>query len=222
MLGTKKQIMSKESFVKLCKTVERLDEKLRSEIHADGIYQHGVKESYSYIPFYETHRLYELFSAIRKREEGYREEIRLLDVGAGTGRIVYLAKRCGISAVGIEFHAPYVEYGRTAYKLSEDELQVRNAFELEPEFLGKFRVIYTYMPLNDQLRMSELHWSMASKIQNALRSENYRVDFVEMLPRYYPMSSVSGYADEGSGNYRTWIPNGIATMHVRSQSFSSM
>jgi SAM-dependent methyltransferase len=189
MLDNKKPIMKLSAFEKLVRKTDKTDWKIRSEMYDTETFEHKVDESWSYVPFLRGEKLYELFSGIRRLEDILCRKISLLDVGAGTGRIVYLAKKCGISAKGIEFHRPYVEFGRKVFKLSKDELQVQNAFDLSVEFLLQFGIIYTYMPLKDTARMTELHFSLVNKIQSFKEKDgegSHSVIFAEMCRVYYP------------------------------------
>jgi SAM-dependent methyltransferase len=189
MPDSKKPIMTFSKFQHLVFVTNKIDWKVRCKMYDTETFKHKVDESWSYVPFLEEEKLYGLFSGIRKLEDILCQKISLLDVGAGTGRIVYLAKKCGISAKGIEFHQPYVESGRKAFKLSKDELQVQNAFDLSVEFLLQFGVIYTYMPLKDTARMTELHFSLVNKIQSFKEKDgegSHSVIFAEMCRVYYP------------------------------------
>jgi SAM-dependent methyltransferase len=194
MLDSKKPIMTVPKFKHLVFLTDKIDLGIRGKMNDAGIYNHEVKESSPYIPFHHVEKLYELFSGIRRLEDILCRKISLLDVGAGTGRIVYLAKKCGISAKGIEFHKPYVEAGRKAFKLSKDELQVQNAFDLSVEFILQFGVIYTYIPIKDISRMTELHFSLVNKIQSFKEKDEegiHSVIFTEMCRVYYPWTFVS-------------------------------
>lgn len=174
-----KSFPSLTAFRKKVELVDEIDQSIRSVILQDKK-DHRSKESYPYIPFREDKILYFMFRKLHEGFSRYNRRFSLLDVGAGTGRIVALAKMCGIPARGVEFHAPYVELGREFYELSPEELIVENGFNLKFDFLKEFTVIYTYMPIRNSMRMSALHFHLESQ---AL----YGTLFVEMLPAYYPM-----------------------------------
>lgn len=151
------------------------------ESHLDG---GESSEFYPYIPVYEVLGLHKLFFLCKL------QNLSLFDVGAGTGKIIMLAKFCGIPAAGLERQCVYVEAGRKVYGLSEEELMLEDAFEISPEILSKFGVIYTYMPIRNSKRMTELHFSLYSKVPKG-------TFFAEMLPEYYPLFEMA--------NYRTWF-----------------
>lgn len=161
------------------------DEEIRRALRDTEQFNHKIVGSFPYIPYTGTRTLYEIFSGIREAYENrtyYPDGGKFLDIGAGTGTIVKLAKDFGLSAVGIEFHEPYVIAGRKLHGLSDEELVLENAFNLHREFLTQFQVIYTYMPLCNSDKMSELHFQIFRRL-------DYEAVMVEMLPNYYPMDN---------------------------------
>lgn len=152
---------------------------------------HRVKESYHYIPQTGDFELWSLVNFLHNRvrinysNTPFPHPV-VLDVGAGTGAKVRMFKDCGFSAAGIEFQYEYVKAGRKAHKLSHNELLWMNAFNITEEFLEGFSVIYTYMPLHNTKRMTELHNILWQKAQLG-------TIFVEMLPRYYPMNMARNF-----------------------------
>lgn len=139
------------------------------------VFQDNSVVSYPYIPMHDSVGLYEVFCMAKKNK------LSLLDIGAGTGRIIALAKFCGISAAGLEYQELYVKAGRKLFGLSEEELFVGDAFEISPETLSEYGLIYTYMPIRVAERMTDLHFSLYQKSAPGTK-------FVEMLPSYYPVN----------------------------------
>jgi SAM-dependent methyltransferase len=181
------RFLTQKEFGKQYDLIEDIDLSIISVICKEEL-DHKSKESYPYIPNHYFESLYFIFSNMWEYKHKYPRspifKLSLLDVGAGSGRIVALAKACGIQAKGVEFHAPYVELGRKFYELSEDELIVGNAFDLKNDFLKQFSVIYTYMPIRNDARMAALHFHLESQAGDS-------TTFIEMLPRYYPMRHFS-------------------------------
>lgn len=175
--------MQYREFADLYKKIDEKDRQLIRKLDYEGKLRHGVRESYDYIPNHGTKGLYEAFSHIKiTLENAYRHDIGFIDVGAGTGRIVKLAKEFGFNPVcGVEFQEQYVKLGRKEYRLSDKELVVKDAFTLDAEFLKDFRAVYTYMPLIDRKRMSALCFHL-----NNIAKES--TVFVEMLPEYFPLN----------------------------------
>jgi SAM-dependent methyltransferase len=176
---------TKKSFIEYSRKLEEFDQEIRMSLSASHSYQHDRRqESYPYIPYDAVENLWDVFQFILYEKKFYGMkyvEFDLIDIGAGTGRIVALAKYVGLSAVGLEYHAPYVELGRKYMELSEEELLVGDAFQIEKEFLQKISNIYTYMPLHNHARMTELHFSLFLKARPS-------ANFLEMLPIYHPMN----------------------------------
>lgn len=161
------------------------------------ISQEGVKASkennqkgyFPYVPFSSGGvYFYELFTELyAKYIHGVswmgRDKIKtptFLDVGAGTGRIVKLAKTFGFNARGIEYQQEYVNVGRKMHNLGPDELICMDAFDLTTETLKDVDIIYTYMPIGQSNLMTNLHlWLVKESMNDTL--------FVEMLPSYYPV-----------------------------------
>ena len=184
------KIPSKKAFYDWCEESSWKDYEIRKALSEADLYNHPLEKdgSYPYIPFSADAALYDLFEKISKMRASEttvieRDKISLLDVGCGTGRIVWLAKKFGLSAKGLEYHEPYVKLGKEYFGLSDEDLMVGNAFDLKYDFLKQFRVIYTYMPLYKPVEMTRLHFSM---YYEAAR----HTIFVEMLPSYYPMSEL--------------------------------
>lgn len=194
--------LTERNIARLMLSTEKIDREIRQSLSAADLYHHSaeVKGSYPYIAFHDEQRLCDFFRMLLQKHQSVypNRPLKLLDVGAGTGRIVYLAKRFGIPAMGIEYHEPYVKLGREYFGLSEEELVVGDAFEMSVEFLAPITVIYTYMPLYNPLKMSELHFSMYHKTQ-------YGTVFAEMLPSYYPMNEFrrlpQNLGDAGESGY---------------------
>lgn len=178
-----------EKFLEYLDWLDKKDDKIRAKL-PDNIYYHDVKESYPYIPERYHRELFNLISFLKtptkaKYSERFPSPV-VLDVGAGTGRIVRMLIDNGIPAAGIEFHYPYVEWGRKVHKLSYNELIWKNAFDLDAEFLSGFNVIYTYMPLCNGFRMTELHFHL-------WKNSAPGTIFIEMYPLYYPMNMARIY-----------------------------
>jgi SAM-dependent methyltransferase len=189
-------VIDEKKFEKFVEEIREKDLDLIHSLDASNTFYHGVQESYPYIPFIHSQELRFFIEMLKNRRQEFEWEKHkiptpcVLDVGAGTGRIVKILKEFGIQAVGIEFHEPYVKLGREAYGLSEQELVLGDAFEMTREFLAGFNCIYTYMPLCSGKRMTELHFSIFQKIlPNTI--------MVEMLPNYYPMSQFKRYNPPG-------------------------
>lgn len=194
---------SYKDFLEILTELDSQDDKLRNKFDSSDTHHH-VQESWPYIPQHSDHRLYQ-FVVMCEQLGKYLAEykslteataslfgrpdlqlpqkafcLKVLDVGAGTGRIVKLLKECGINAAGIEFFEPYAEAGRKKFKLSEQELIVGDAFKMTPEFLQEFNVIYTYMPIKNPRRMSELHVQL-------FHTTSCSTVLTEMYPVYYPL-----------------------------------
>ena len=185
--------MNKTKFYEIAKEVTKVDydtvDSLRDSREYTGEKHRVTSESndgyFPYISIY-TDRLYPMFCRVMEHFSDSRsvDEIRFLDVGAGTGRIVRLAKEFGFQAEGIEYHSPYVEAGRKAHGLSEEELMVGDAFDLDSRFYRQFDVIYTFMPILDKKLMCKLHTHLVYEAT----ADAFPVLFVEMLPEYYPLN----------------------------------
>ncbi len=185
-----------DEFSKLYRDITDGDDEIGYQIRKEN--PHNVIGSYPYIPFHDDDTLYYIFVKMLENKQKSYMPLTLLDVGAGTGRIIHLAKFMGIAAKGIEFHEPYVTTGRKLYGLSEEELIVQDAFTLTPKFLEQFSVIYTYMPLYDSVKMTGLHCHLAS---NARRGTT----LVEMLPSYYPMCHFRTLYNEKRDTIPNWL-----------------
>lgn len=173
-------------FEELCRESDQIDKGIQNGLNLKKILNHNFKGRWNYIPFHHENILYELFSRIVEKIPSSFKEPSILDVGCGTGRIVWLAKQFGIKAKGIEFYNPYVENGRKFFNLSEEELIVQDAFDLSEEFLWQFSVIYTYMPISNKEKMGELHLNLRNKTR-------YPTILAEMYPVYYPVSHLKLY-----------------------------
>ncbi len=199
-MNKNQEIPSFEDFEKFGQEISRQDDDIRNSLQSIGQYKHDLgKESYAYIPMSDLRSLYGVFKHVIYLKENFKRydkdfEIDLIDIGAGTGRILLLAKFLGLKAAGLEYHEPYVKFGRELFGLTEEELIVGNAFNVSPEFLQKSRVIYTYMPLHNHTRMTELHFSMYLKAASSTR-------FIEMLPQYYPMNLAWKIREESGSNF---------------------
>lgn len=163
---------------KFVRDITEQDEVAVNSLYASNTYYHKREESYPYIAFQESDVI---FSLLRFFTENQNKPAVVLDVGCGTGRMVAIFREFGVEAYGVEFYQPYLELGRKLYAFSDEVLVQGDAFLLSKEFLQKFSVIYTYMPLHDSKRMSELHVSLYGKVSGGTY-------FTEMLPRYYPVN----------------------------------
>lgn len=172
---------TEQSFESYLLEIEKIDRKIQRAITKEGVYCHNVEGSFEYIPMHNSDVLFSLITFLVTDEIFAKKPATVLDVGCGTGRIVKILQDFGIKARGIEFHSPYVKRGRKGFKLSEEDLVVGDAFEITPEFLSEFSVIYTYMPLYNRNSMVKLHLELYMKAQ-------YGTILVEMLPEYYPMN----------------------------------
>jgi len=182
---------SMSEFADWMRESERKDDEIRHTLKAVGKYDHDLQKegSYPYIPFHGYRYLHEVFSMVLKEKP---ERRGFVDIGCGTGRIVYLAKRCGIPAKGLEYHEPYTKLGKEMFGLSEEDLVVGNAFDVSDKFLCGFSFIYTYMPIMNPRKMTQLHVSLMEKA-------GYRTTFLEMLPKYYPMNTAQISGDHWFG-----------------------
>jgi hypothetical protein len=201
-----KKYPSIEEFYKFADGIDDLDDTMRDTLQESGLYTHNLqKESYPYIAMHNSMQLYNVFQTIfnlkKVMEVSSKFQYDLTDIGAGTGRIVKLAKFFGLKARGLEYHEPYTKLGRTLFDLSADELIVGNAFDVSKKYVQESFVIYTYMPLHNHDRMSELHFSLYSKAKTGSW-------FVEMLPRYYPMNiaGVQGFKNQAPGFVASCVP----------------
>lgn len=198
-------------FLQESEKCDRIDKQILEKLGAES--KHRVEGRFSYIPFQEERTLYDMFQEIRKRLDYnfYTRDYptKFLDVGAGTGRIVRLAKFCGIDAVGVEFYQPYVEEGRKMMELGQDSLICRDAFTLDAEFLREFLVIYTYMPISRPPDMSRLHIHLFCNIQRP-------TVMVEMYPYYYPMNVV--HRSQSLNN--SWLSDKVKAVVEASPHFS--
>lgn len=177
--------MNKNSFIKLYDEICEKDGAAKALLNAQRNREHNVPGVYPYIAFQDEHDLWDLFQALFQKFKG-KENVRFLDVGAGTGRIVDLARKYGFGkAVGVEFFEPYVIAGKEMHKLGESDLLVEDAFNLKWDFLKDFNVIYTYMPIRDSRKMSQLHCHLVAEA-------GWKTIFVEMLPQYYPVAVYMG------------------------------
>lgn len=158
------------------KEIDAQDSELRDALRMAGKLQPPMNGAFPYIPFHGVSDLYDLFINLVE----YHQKPTLLDVGAGTGRIVALAKFMGIDAKGIELNPDCVIEGRKLYGFSEEELMVKDAFELDREFLKQFDVIYTYMPISNRDLMGKLHMHLYAN------AGSWAI-LAEMLPDYYPV-----------------------------------
>ena len=182
-----------QKFVQYWEKMEKKDDKLERELDREGKLYHDVKESYFYIPFHGDYTFFDMISFIRNyKPRWHKRDIKVLDVGAGTGLKVKILNDYGVDAVGIEFQEEYVKVGRKAWKLTSEQLIVENAFNLTREFLSQFTHIYTYMPLRDPIRMGQLHVFLYSMVM-------HDTFFMEMLPSYYPMDLLGKNTKEKFG-----------------------
>ena len=176
-----------KNFMKKARMIDVLDEQL---YESSRTFPDRKKEGYfPYIPYVYLSDLYMVFLEIWMRNLEYKQvdkEIRFLDVGCGTGRVVKLAEIFGFKSFGVECLENVAMIGRNAYGLSEERLIWADAFDLDEEFLSRFDAIYTYMPIADRELMGKLHMHLVSKSRKNDSSYGNTL-FVEMLPRYYPV-----------------------------------
>lgn len=181
------------------KEIEKKDFQLIDALQMAGKLQPPMKGAYPYIPFHGVSNLYDLFINLVEyhQKRAYKKRLKptLLDVGAGTGRIVTLAKFMGIDAKGIELNSDCVIEGRKLYGLSEKELMVKDAFELDREFLEQFDVIYTYMPIAEPGLMGKLHMHLYA-------TAGIWTVLAEMLPQYYPVKLAKKLDDHWTNGLR--------------------
>lgn len=179
--------MKYEEFLEQYNEIDQKDEATVEVLRRRGQYSHGDKFAYTYIPLNSARSLWNVFEGITNYfldKNKFRKDDpiipHLLDMGAGTGRIVKLAKAYGLKASGAEFYEPYVRLGREIHGLSEDELFVLNGFDATGSMLNKYNVIYTYMPISFPTEMSRLAAHLNYEAA-------YGTIFVEMLPSYWPL-----------------------------------
>ena len=179
-------MITKETFFKLVNKTNNLESNLYDSFLS---IDHNKRDVWNYIPFRHANSLWEVLQALKVEFPG-RKNLGFLDVGAGSGRIVHIMKKTGLfsKVCGVEFHKPYVNFGRKLYKLNSTELICKDAFTVDREFLKDIHMIYTYMPIRDKNIMGNLHnylWncSLADRVM------------VEMYPVYYPVNVLS-YTDK--------------------------
>lgn len=179
--------ISIDDFIKI--SDETLEKEYRSaslkKIHHDQ-----STGAFRYIAQEHAYQLYTLFSQaetiIKKNTWGDKDkfQVTFLDIGCGTGRILRLAKLFGFKVKGVEFHKPYLDYGKKVYRLTDEELFCMDAFDMTPEFLSGVNLAYTYMPMRDAAKMSKLHIDFYTKLPACCL-------VAEMYPLYYPMNSLN-------------------------------
>lgn len=173
--------MTKEKFSRLCTDINKKDKEILDILNGE-IYQKAFpnKDYYPYIPFNIQTELYHVFKRISEADFPRS----FIDIGAGTGRIVKLAKEFGIEKVcGVEYSKICVEMGRQYFNLTDEELICKDAFELDYEFLCKYKYIYTYHPISNPNLMSKLHVHLVN-------NSSYGAVIIEMLPSYYPVKNI--------------------------------
>ncbi len=115
---------------------------------------------------------------LRVRENGGT----FLDVGCGTGRVLALARYLlGMKVIGIECIEKVAKAGMKAYDVP---IIVGDAFDIVNQKWmadNNITVVYTYMPISNALRMTELHLHL-------FKSLAHRSVRIEMLPRYLGVS----------------------------------
>jgi SAM-dependent methyltransferase len=179
---------SLEKFRKIEQNATNIDRIARGNYSEDDIAEN--KNFWYYIPFCNEEDLFEAFSLAKENLERnvlpYRknQNIRFLDVGAGTGRIVKIAKDFGFDAFGIEYEEEYIKAGRNAFGFSEKELFQKDAFDIDMDLLKDVDIIYTYMPVRHRELMGKLHCQLYSRAK-------YHAILLEMHPVYYPANSVA-------------------------------
>ena len=186
------KIMSLEKFRKIEQNASEIDRIATRNYSESGNYNCDRRENkdfWWYIPFTHTEDLFHALSLVKKSQEEtvlpYRsnKKLKFLDVGAGTGRIVKIAKDFGFDAFGIEYEEKYVKAGRKAFGFSEKELFQKDAFDIDADFLKDVDIIYTYMPVKNTELMGKLHTQLYSRAV-------YNTILLEMYPVYYPASWV--------------------------------
>lgn len=174
--------------------VVEIDRAIKMVISQENIYSKKVGY-FPYIPYggNDTHekgivKLYQIFLELSKYIIAPYNNIKpstvFLDVGAGSGRMVKLAEFFGFEARGIEVQEKYVELGRKYYRFKKDQLIVKDAFDIDQEFLKDIRIIYTYMPISRRELMTKLHMHLYSNAE-------CNTVFAEMLPDYYPLDEIA-------------------------------
>lgn len=121
-----------------------------------------------------------------------------MDVGAGTGRILYMAKQAGFRVKGVEYNPELVKIGKKYFGLTDEELICKDAFDLDREFYSEANIIYTYMPIQDSIKMGKLHVHL---VLNSISYSSYDPIFVEMLPQYYPIRNLTSLISRIFVNY---------------------
>jgi SAM-dependent methyltransferase len=190
------KIMSLEKFRKIEQKASEIDEIATRNYSEVGCYydKRENKDFWWYIPFHQTEDLFHAFSVAKKNLEKnvlpYRknQNIRFLDVGAGTGRIVKIAKDFGFDAFGIEYEEKYIKAGRNAFGFSEKELFQKDAFDIDMDLLKDVDIIYTYMPVKNEELMGKLHCQLYSRAK-------YQTILLEMHPVYYPTNVLDDSKD---------------------------
>ena len=154
-------------------SLSNTDGRIRREFHEEDPSKPGY---YPYIPMGNSWSIISTLSG-----SGFKDgELKFLDIGAGTGRIVALAKYLGYKRVcGVEVNPVWVKAGRKAYGLTAAQLICQDAFDMDKAFIDKFDRIYFYCPIADHTLMRKLFIQIYDlACEGAL--------LVEMLPNYLP------------------------------------
>lgn len=180
-----------EEFKEIYNRITNIDEPVTYALHRGKPHGHeGKKEYYPYIPLHGAKELYEVFCKVVEAQTDTNkyidgrvlESLEFWDIGAGTGRIVQLAKEFGIKNTrGLEYCQEYVHAGRELYGFSSEELMCMDGFDVDHKFMQNVGIVYTYMPIAKSELMTKLHCHLVSLAA-------WGTAFVEMLPSYYPMS----------------------------------
>jgi SAM-dependent methyltransferase len=182
--------MELKEFQQIERSATDTDYLAREYLPKDADFKGINKDFWWYIPFGHTEDLYDAFSLAKDKTEknilpyGSSKKIRFLDVGAGTGRIVQIAKNFGFDAFGIEYEQKYVKAGRKVFGFTEQELFQKDAFDIDTDFLANVDIIYTYMPVKNKELMGKLHNQLYSRAM-------YNTILLEMYPVYYPACALS-------------------------------
>ena len=170
--------MTENDFLKYYHGIDDQDVAIKSALHSADLYKHNVEDSWEYISFHNFPELFRLLKELRVMFSKLSPTI--CDVGAGTGRMVRIFRDFGFKSFGIEFHPPYVQYGRKAFDLSSEELMLADAFKIPDDIYRSANVLYTYMPVRNAKKMAELHLHLYNVAKPG-------TILVEMYPVYYPV-----------------------------------
>lgn len=157
--------LTKKKLIEIIKEVDNLD--ISAYYHPKN--KEKCPNYFRYIPFKWNGLHYFLddkskfssfwfFSTIMKVSKGKKpKRVKFLDVGAGSGRVIKIAKELGFDVVGLEVITEVALQGRKIFDLSPDELIIGDAFDVvNKNFLADVDIIYTYMPIRNSATMNKL------------------------------------------------------------------